>query len=196
VDDDFYEIEGRKYQRCTRVIGFFEPPQLTAWKLRTKDHKRIGRKAMDIGSRVDGMCLADWKGDGYNLTDKDPAEVRECMKAWETWKTDFPELFRDIQAMQETVFYDDWECAGTLDIRTSRAIIDIKTSGRISKGYWIQTAFYNRKFGLPGRFVLRLDKEGSGYEFVECPAKYSQEYLENLFVGRLINMKFEEEDSL
>lgn len=195
MDGEYYEKDGKQYDRVTRVLGWFEPPDLTAWKIRTKDHKKIGKKAMAIGSRVDGMCEADWRGEGYKVTIKDAEEVKNCMRAWEEWKRDYSEVYEDIQAMQETVYYDDWMVAGSLDIRTSQGIIDIKTSGRVSKSYWIQTAVYNRQFQLPKRMVLRLDKRCGTYEFAECPEQYSQEYLENLFLGRLLNYRYEKEET-
>jgi hypothetical protein len=88
------------------------------------------------------------------------------------------------------VKYEDWGCAGTLDIRTNQGIIDIKTSKRVSDDYWVQTAFYNREFQLPKKWVLQLGKGNGDYLFQKCPEKYSQEYLENVFVGMLVRYRF------
>lgn len=184
---EFYERGGKQYKRFSNVMDYFQHPKLVDWKIRMgkADAGKISRAALKHGSRVDELCGQDWQDGSYKLKKADGAEVQSCMKAWEAWKSDYSEVYKDIQGMQETVFYDDWGCAGTLDIRTSKAILDIKSSKRVSLPYWVQTAFYNREYKLPERWILRLSKEFGVYEFVKCPEEYSQDYLETVFVSAL-----------
>ena len=193
-DQQFYERDGKKYERVTTILDVFPHPKLIDWKINLgrKASGIISRKALKIGSRVDELCENDMLTGKYKLTSKDPEEVRNCMLGWEEWKKEWPD-FKDVQGTQETVFFDDWMVAGTLDFCTSRKLVDIKTSRQISRTYWIQTAVYNRAKKLPERWVLRLMKNIVGYEYVKCPKEYSQEYLENCFVGRLVNYHFEKE---
>ena len=188
-----YEKDGKKYEHITEVIDYFKPPHLIAWMIKNKDYEEIGEKAMEIGSRVDELCLEDWKSRhlGYQLLKEDSEQVRLAMSAWDKWKHDYNGIYMDIKAMQETVYYDELGVAGTLDIRTSIAIIDIKVSKSIRHSNWIQVGMYNRAHYLLKLYILRLSKETGNYSFVECP--YEQDYLEKLFIGRLINYRYEKE---
>lgn len=198
ADFKFYEMDGRKYHRFSTVMDYFPHPKLVEWKVRegAKAAGAISRAALKEGTKIDEYTLLDWQGKTPKLPKKDEHDFKSCVVAWEAWKRDYPEVFADIQAAQETVFYDDWGCAGTLDFRTSKAIIDIKSSKRISLPYWVQTAFYNRKFQLPERWVLRLNKEFQIYEFKKCPDEFSQSYLEDIFVSALNLFNFYESENI
>lgn len=183
----YYERDGLKYRRVTSVLDYFNCPELVRWKVRVgvKEAGRISKEALKIGSRVDGLCETDWRDGTYSLKKSDSPAVLNCMKAWEAWKRDYADVFADIKAMQTVHWHDDWRVAGTSDILTGHAVLDIKTSKRIALPYWIQTAVYNRDAGLDTAYILRLDKELGIYEFVKRPDEYSQDYLETLFVGIL-----------
>ena len=185
-----YEKNGKKYDHVTEIIDYFKPPHLVNWMIKNKDYEEIGEKAMSIGSRVDELCFKSWK-ELVLISKDEPKEVVSAMEAYTKWQIDYSDIFNDIQAMQETVYYDDLGVAGTLDIRTSNAIIDIKVSKSVRHANWIQVGMYNRKFKLPKLYILRLSKETGNYSFVECP--YPQEYLEELFMGRLVNYRYEKE---
>lgn len=205
ADFEFYEIGGRQYKRFSTIMDYFPHPKLVDWKVRMgkKEAGLISRAALREGSKIDEYSCLDWQGKAPKLPKKDEHDFKSCVVAWEKWKADYPAVFEDIQGAQEVVHYEDWGVAGTLDFRTSKAIIDIKSSKRISLSYWVQTAFYNRKFQLPERWVLRLNKEFQVYEFTKCPDEYSQEYLEHMFISALNLFNFyqsenlnEEEDAL
>lgn len=200
ADFKYYERGGRKYHRVTTVLDYFPCPELVEWKVRVgkAEAGRISRKAFKDGSRIDELCEADWRTGKYKLKKSDNAEVRSAMQGWEQWKDEWSDVYADIQGMQETVFSDAWGVAGTLDIRTSKAIIDIKGAQRISKNYWVQTAFYNSGFGLPNCYILRLGKSEGTYEFIPRPEEYSQDYLEEIIKSYVnvynYNKKEEERD--
>ena len=196
ADFEFYEIGGRKYQRFSTIMDYFPHPKLVEWKvsLGKAEAGKISRAALKEGSRIDEYTYLDWQGAKPKLPKKDEHDFKSCVVAWEAWKKDYPDVFSDIQGAQEVVHYDDSGCAGTLDFRTSKAIIDIKSSKRIALPYWVQTAFYNRKFQLPERWVLRLNKEFQVYEFTKCPEQYSQAYLEDIFISALNLFNFYNSD--
>lgn len=192
ADFEFYEKDGRKYDRFSNVAEYFQHPDLVKWKI---DKGRaisgqISRKALKIGSRVDDLCEQDIKEGAYKLKSKEAPEVLSCMKAWEQWKKDYPDHVIDISDTQNTVFYDDWGVAGTADLVGATRILDVKTSRAVILMYWVQLAFYNRQFKCPEKWVLRLDKSLGEYEYVKCPDEYSQEYLEAVFVGMLNVYKY------
>lgn len=191
----YYERDGKRYERFTTVLDYFTEPGLLKAMMRDKEaFSEASRSALAVGSRVDELCEIDWRDGGYKLKKSEKPEVVNCMTAWERWKREWPQAFLGIRAMQEKVFYDDWMVAGTLDIRQEDGITDIKTSKAIRPRYRIQVAGYNRKHRLPYRRVLRLDKQTAEYEYSECP--YEQGYLENLFVGLLVNYRFHNQGEL
>lgn len=187
ADFEFYDIGGRKYKRCSTILDFFPHPKLVEWKVRVgkKEAGVISRAALKEGSAIDDYTYQDYMGLTPKKRKKGSAELDSLITAWEAWKRDYPAVFADIQVAQEVVHYEDLGCAGTLDFRTSNAIIDVKSSKKISLLYWVQTAFYNRKYQLPEKWILRLSKEFGVYEYVPCPAEYSQEYLETIFTSML-----------
>jgi len=186
-DFTHYEKDGKKFERFSTVAEYFMAPSLVAWKVRVgqKTAGLISRAALRVGSRVDELCEADVRDGSYRLGARDNAEVRSCMKGWEQWKTDWAGHYTDSYTTQETVFYDEWLVAGTADLFGGGRIIDIKTSKKISLMNWVQLAFYNKCLGCRDRYILRLDKALGTYEYTKCPERYSQEYLEQVFVGLL-----------
>ncbi len=186
-DFEYYERDGRKYERVSTILDYFPSPGLIDWKVRVgkRESGAVSRKALKIGTIVDGYCEDDVNGKGYSVKKKDTEEVRSCMRAWEEWKRDYPGVFSGLNQTQERVFFNDWGVAGTCDLLSPTVLIDVKTSKRVSLAYWVQLAVYNREFKRAEKRVLCLSKELGTYEYVECPAEYSQEYLEQVFVGML-----------
>jgi hypothetical protein len=172
-----YTKGDKKYRRVSTVLNqFYYGPQ-GDWKAK--------RKALKIGTIVDGYCEKDWRDGRYKVKKSDPPEVTSCMKGWELWKKHHPEDFNSIKEMQRVHYFDDWGVAGTSDVIMPEVLLDIKTSRKVSKGYWIQTAVYNRDAKKQFVRVLRLDKNFGDYEYVQRPKEYSQEYLEQVFIGML-----------
>lgn len=193
MDNEFYEKGGKKYDRVTTVLDYFQHPSLVKWKLRVGDveAKKISKEALKIGGRVDKLCEQDIKECAYKILKSDDEKVRSAMMAWELWKREWPDHFADIEATQQTVYFDDWMVAGTCDFLGKSRLISLKTSRQIASNYWIQDAVYNRKFQRKEIWVLDVSKYVGDYTYEKC--EYPQEYLENLFVGRLINYRFQKE---
>lgn len=212
VTGTHYIKNDKEYVRWSTISDYFPHPDLNKWKRskKLKDLKDIewgdknafedlkellknlinethetkeGRSAKAIGTKVDKYCCDDAMGKGYKIKKSDKVEVKSAMEAWERWKRDWPERFEEITDTQQTALYDDWGVGATLDIISPTRITDIKTSKKVSNLYWLQLAVQNRKWKRDETWVLDLSKFSGDYEYVKCPEKYTQEYLEQVFIG-------------
>lgn len=167
MDGEFYERDGRFFDRPTHMLDYFAPPELVEWKVKTgfAESNRISRIALRHGSKIDELVRT-------NKAPKksDSPEVLSCWKAWEKWKNDYAPgelLFPETQ-------YDDVRLiAGTPDIYwpLRRMIIDVKSSKMVRPSYFFQTGgayagFKSLPFPVERVGILRLDKELEDYEFV------------------------------
>lgn len=181
----FYLIEGKKYDRITRVLDFFPHPDLTKWKLRVgpKEASRISKLALKVGSRVDDLSKPFLlKRSEIKIAAKDGLEVRNCIKGLQLFRLEHPEV--KIVSCDKLVWDEELRIAGTMDIETEDAILDIKCAGKISLNYWLQVAIYNYMSGLnkPYLAILRLHKSLGIYEYQTIPYEKS---LVTIFVGLL-----------
>lgn len=179
-----YEIEGKLYDRITRILDYFPDPGIVEWKLKvgTEEAKRIGKEATGIGSRVDDLIKKDVEAGAYKLKASECIEVRNCMEGWERFKIEHPEV--KIVAVDKLVRSELLAVAGTLDVEGSDEVLDIKCSGRISWKYWIQVAMYNYMLPVskPYLSILRLHKSLGYYEYQRI--SYDKK-LVRIFIGLL-----------
>lgn len=214
VTSTHYIKDGVKYERWSTIAHYFPHPDLNKWKRNKKlndlssiewgdknafeDLKGLlktlidethetkeGRSAKAIGSKVDKYCCDDAMGKGYKIKKSDNVEVKSAMEAWERWKSDWPERFKEITDTQQIALYDDWGVGATLDLLSPKRITDIKTSKKVSLLYWVQLAVQNRKWKRDETWVLDLSKDYGEYDYIKCPDIYTQEYLEEVFIGMI-----------
>lgn len=187
---EYYEKDGKRFDRATTVLNYFKPPFLVKWMLKNQqkafeeaiekgltDKKiqwgRITTKILEdssgVGSRVGELIEQEWKEGSFKFKASDNYEVRNSMAAWADFKRDYqPEIID----MEVTEYDEGLGIAGTRDMRCRISgivgILDLKTSKAIHLTYWLQTCFY-RKAGEDERdqecWILRLDKETGMYEF-------------------------------
>lgn len=168
MNGQFYEFEGRRYDRITRILDYFSPPDLVDWKLRVgkKEANRISRVALNIGTNVDEAIKADQTG--QKLPKLKTQEAKNCWEAYLAWKRDY----YPTVTIGSPVFDDDLSTAGTPDLISweTETLIDVKCSASIREAYWLQTEFYARQI-VPLQFkaILRLDKNLGQYEFKKMP---------------------------
>ena len=166
MDGEFYEKDGKKYDRPTHMLDYFTPPELVDWKIRTgaTEAKRISRIALKHGARIDELVRS-----GKDPKKSDSDEVKSCHLAWNQWKSD--NLVKDEDIEFPGTFYDEvLGVAGTPDIywKARRMMIDLKSSKAVHEGYLFQVGgFYSRHpdFVVERVAILRADKEIKQYEF-------------------------------
>lgn len=164
MDAEFYEKDGRQYDRPTRILDYFSPPELLEWKVRTglKEAGRISRIALKHGKRIDELIRATKepkKGDS--------PEVHKCYAAWLKWVDCYcpgPLVF------PETLYCEARMIAGTPDIYWPEMedLIDVKSAKTVHENYFFQLGCYASMLPFPVKrlAVLRLDKELGEYEYV------------------------------
>ena len=170
MDDEFYTQGNKQYERVTRVINYFCPPELVDYRIRVGN--RVANAAMKKGGKFGAMIDEAIRKDWQNPTvEKISSESENAIKAWTTWAVEHSlDVFQSMISFPETYYSDALLVAGTPDFIWGKMIVDIKTSNRISPIYFAQLGAYAFLSGLPieDLAVLRLDKSTGLYEFVKA----------------------------
>jgi hypothetical protein len=174
-DGNHYERDGRLYTRVTRVLDYFQTPELVDWKIKVgkREAKRVSTIALKTGTRVHEACEQLLKGVAFDdvLRAGDSIEAVNAVKAFDDWMSSY--MPKGVK-MEQTLFCDDRLIAGTYDLIVDSldTLIDMKSSTRIGHSYWLQLGAYWSM--LPGLMcdrpkygaILRLDKTTGMYEYV------------------------------
>ena len=151
--------------RVTEVLDYSMEPELFNWHIRLGKAacKKIGDEAKRVGTLVDSLIQQDIRDGGY-LAPEGDEPVTNCLRAWELFKTAYPEFVPSVVGMQDEVKLDD--LVGHPDFIHADGITDLKCSSGIRPRYWTQTAQYLKMLGR-GEWiaVLRLDKVTGIYEY-------------------------------
>lgn len=169
-DFEFYERDGKRYDRITACLDYFASPELVNWKLRVgkREAGRISREALKIGENVDLCIRVFLDGDGDNLPKLKTQEAKNCWEAFQSWLSVYaPDVDHRKLCTIGTVFSDELCVAGTPDLEWNvHTVIDIKCSNAIRPQYWLQTEFYGRQMPCcKNKAILRLDKNLGIFEF-------------------------------
>ena len=153
----------------TTVMDYLTEPELLNWYTNNSKAKTkaISDEALRIGGAVDLLVQQDVKEGGYVIPAGDEAIVN-CMKAWESFKKDYPSFVPSVLEMQTELRMD--EVIGHPDFIHADGITDLKCSTGIRPRYWTQVSQYFRMRFLnytSDNFVavLRLDKKLGIYEY-------------------------------
>lgn len=162
MDDEFYLKDGKSYERVTRILDYFAPPELMSWKVRVgnKEANRISKVALKFGSRVHELIEKNGE-----VVKKDSEEVKNCMNAWNSWKKDY---WSENIVNGVTLYDEKRMVAGTPDFTIGSELIDIKTSREVKSSHFVQLGAYASMMeATPLRVsILRLDKGLGIYEYV------------------------------
>ena len=181
------------YDRVTSVIGAtYMDEGLLDWFKRTSKAKieKTNSTALTVGSAVHEAIEADILQKEYEMevsnSDLDYGQFENCMMAWQQFRKEKGPLINETEVR---LFDESMRVSGSYDMRIwDDAILDIKTSSKMNKSYWIQTAVYAHmcKHPIKWLYVLRLDKKGGFYELYKKPydSKYMDVFLSMLDVYR------------
>lgn len=166
MDSEFYEKDGKKFDRVTKILGYFQAPELVDWKLRVgkKEANRISKVAIKRGTSVDEAIRRHVSGE--KIPKFKTIEEENCFKAYLQWRKDY-----GIEKIESatTMFDDDAMIAGTPDLWIQDTTVDIKCAKSIKQNYWLQTEWYARRKGHHFKAILRLDPDLSHYEYKKIP---------------------------
>lgn len=188
--------------RVTEILDYHTPPELLSWMLRTSKPKReaSSQDSLAIGTIVDLLIQVDITKKEYfnadevailDLRDKYKIPVDNCMRAWDQFKKEHPEIVSNITEIQPELVYKD--VMGHPDLVYSSkdrwGIIDVKTSKTVYPKYFTQTAEYADMYrwtkllgpqeGIARPYfiaILRLDKESGKYFYQEVSDESLIEY--------------------
>ena len=161
--------------RVTTCLDYFTEPELLKWIENNSKAKRkaIQEEALRIGSIVDLLIQLDIKQNDQPkpiILDNDKVKVENCMRAWETFKMDYPSFVPGVMEMQTEL--NNGEIMGHPDFIHINGITDLKCSSGIRPRYWTQVSeYFNLRFknshvwGNGFIAVLRLDKVSGLYEY-------------------------------
>lgn len=166
MDDEFYHRNDLSFDRVTKIIGYFMPPELVDWKVRVgkKEANLVMKKTGGFGTLIDGEIRKDWRNP---TTKKETFESKNCFKAWNSFVKE--KGIDDIE-FPETLYDESEMVAGTPDIlwNKRRFLDDIKTTNSVKPSHFIQLGSYANKLPQkPERLgIIRLDKETGIYQYV------------------------------
>jgi hypothetical protein len=171
---DYYEVDGEKLVRVSRILDQLAKPNLQRWRERIgpAEANRVAREAAELGSRVHAACeaiaLAASTGVAPPCLDADLLPFAETYAEW---------LEREVQevvAIEVTTYSKLHRYAGTADLVAILkgdeypSLIDLKTSNSLPHIYRAQTAAYvlalREHLGLhcPRRLVVNLPSKKPG----------------------------------
>ena len=192
VTKDCYKIAGKRYDRVTAVLDYFVDKGLVEWRDRVgvANAKETMKTAKANGTRIHTLTEDVDKGKYIRFTDYDSISVKNCIEGYKRWKeTEKP----TILSAERTVWSDELGIAGTFDRELVDTLVDIKSSNRIDRKYWLQLGIYNYMLPEPKEklAVLRLDKMTSEYEYKVVPydIRYAKCYIGLLQYYRFITYK-------
>lgn len=158
----------------TEILDTFPEAELVAWKLRmgAKKVAEIGTEAKRIGSTVD-VAIQTMRRTGTPPAGTPDPAIAHCLRGWQQFTEEHPALVDSITGMQTERQRGD--ILGHPDFEVRRVegwgFLSLKCAGQIRPVYWTQEAAYswlrNAEVNATYLGILRLDKEGKGYELQE-----------------------------
>lgn len=184
MDSEYYEKDGKKYDRVTKIINYFQVPEISEWRARVgnKAANLVLKKTGVFGTMIDAAIRDNWKNP---KVDKKSAESKMAISAWNSWLSDYSPT--DIK-FPETLFSDRLMVAGTPDFKIKKIIYDIKCSSSVKPVYFAQLGAYAHLLNeqVEDLIVLRLDKKTGMYECVKASSiGLSVDECSNMFFGIL-----------
>lgn len=161
MGDEQYE----GYERISRVLDYFTPTELVKWKVKvgSREAKRIGTVAMNIGTNVDEWIKATVMG--VKPPKLKTEEARNCVEGYKRWVDEYGLVLE----VGKRVFDEGLKVTGEPDLLGLNTVIDIKCSSEIRPSYWLQTEFYAKNTRKVNKAILRLDKYLGVYEYQVRP---------------------------
>lgn len=167
MDAPYYEKDGQRYDRITRILDACWPnPGLLDWKLTVgrAQAKAASRHGLKIGTEVDRAISSYWAGQPPKLTHVDS---RFAYRAFLEYQA-----LRDLKPVswQLTVYDEALKVAGTLDYHDTEEVIDWKSSQRFEASHVLQVCKYAqllwRTYHVNTKRIrlVRLDKMLGTYE--------------------------------
>lgn len=137
----YYERNGRRYDRVTRIVHLFPNPDLDEWKAKVGKAaaKKESTRTAKIGSLVDEYISGVIVGGKPAIPKKAAPEVVSAIAGFNLWRGVNP---IEPVAVQEPVYDDKLGIAGTPDCVCHTEAIDWKVTSAIRWEHIIQVIGY------------------------------------------------------
>lgn len=171
-DANSYLINGRRYDRVTRILDYFQTPEVVAWRVKVGQAAAgaVMRQAKRIGTLVH-QYIQDVSDGGKGKMAAD-IEAKTAIEAYEAWRR---ETILKVVPAERQVYSQTYKYAGTFDdIYTDGEhtyLVDYKVARAIRPSYFLQLAAYQLAWDeMKGQpvcdrlMVVRFDKTLGIYE--------------------------------
>jgi len=160
----WYEIDGTRYPRVSRIIGLIAKPGIGTWRERLiregRDPDAEAKEAADRGKRVHALTEALDLNRGMDC----PSELLPFIHAYCDWKA---ENVAAVEMVERIVVHKRYGYAGTLDrvyrLRDGRRMLgDLKTGRSVDAVYRLQQIAYVEALEemdegpIDGRLIVHL----------------------------------------
>jgi hypothetical protein len=187
----------------TEVIDYLKEPELVNWIENNSKAKRkaITEESLRVGKEVDLLVQEDVREGGY-LPPEGDNQICNCMKAWELWKKEKPEIFNgivknDMQRELSMIMDDGETVIGHPDLpiilKERWGILDVKSSKSIWPNNYTQDAIYTEMMRLEDKIILprfigilHLKKETGLFAYTEITDEAYIQYEVSVFKARYL----------
>ena len=168
ADFPYYELNGQRYPRVTRILSILREPEVEKWQQRigSEEAEEVSREAKKLGTWLHRYIEGALKGQTTPLGQESPDRLH-LIGAYHQWKR---ERGSDLmpQAIEQTYHSATYGYAGTVDLVEAARLTDWKVTGAIRPKHWIQlSAYVPLVFEPPYQVTLRIvrfDKSLGIYE--------------------------------
>jgi hypothetical protein len=167
----YYQIGNKLYVSVTTTLSIIRSKELERWRgeLGNEEADRIRDEAADLGSTIHKICeLYDMHKEIFLPEDDNIKQMFEAYKQWAD------ATVKEWIKIEDVVWCDHYWYAGRLDRlailkgdRTKTTVIDLKTSGIVTKTMGLQLAAYQHALEDIGikpkrRLIVHIDKKKPG----------------------------------
>lgn len=194
-DADSYLIDGQRYDRVTRVLDYFQTPEIVAWRIKVGKAAAgvVMRQAKRIGTLTHEYIEA--VSDGGKGKIPADIEAKTAIEAYEAWRK---ETILKILPANRLVYSHKDKLAGTFDDKYTdwkfTYLVDYKVARAIRPAYFLQLGAYNYCLDMMTEpiadklMVVRFDKTLGIYE--EQVQDYDPERQVKPFLGLLAAYRY------
>ncbi len=180
--------DGKRVKSVTTLINAhlgWNKQMLIAWSrlqgLKGKDANKVRDEAGEIGTLAHKYCEAYIKNEKVDTSDYSENQIKKAIVAYDAFLEWNSQVKPEYVESEIKLINDKFETGGTCDlilkIGKKTVIADLKTSKGLYDEFIIQLGAYRKLYELQtgvkinAGLLLRLDKEGKGFEQHHIPLK-------------------------
>ena len=184
----YFTSDNVQVKSVTTLIGQhlgWNKQMLIAWSriqgLKGKDANKVRDEAGEIGTLAHKYCEAYIKKEKVDTTDYSENQIKKAIIAFDAFKQWNSQVKPEYIESEIKLVSDKFKTGGTCDlilkIKNKLVIADLKTSKGLYDEFIVQLGAYRKLYELQtgnkitSGLLLRLDKEGNGFEQHQIPLK-------------------------